>query len=456
MTTRRHRRAIQLTRLTVGLFLLVVARASAGESPPTGDRTFATFFEATTTEPATSERLWTALVESDFVIDSERADRGGRFDLVIAGGPKASYVRLIADANGAGAHLLALDSRNLPYAAWLRGTLFRHDDETSGWLRESGDWGFVVDKDHTTEYFDPTVAHKKAGVVRFDLGGFLREAFRDPTSDERLPAVRWVKATRTLLVDKGNGAQAAIQFRTPNDQQLLGTPLADVNLLSSNGVFIRFTNFKTSSDAILRIQPADLDAVQKSLGAKSQEVEQASFRLNPRPVAGTAASSMRLLSELLPVTLLDARPAAQPELTALGTAYREALFMLTRDWDEKMLPLATQQNVPKEWIGVELLLFAETGIALMNGDLILTGGKSLRYVDDPTVVWSGFEMATSPPLAKQFVERVMMPVLHAEQVPLTVRSEHDAIVRPVGATSVDDGDRDRFGERRRTAVPRDP
>ena len=384
------------------------------QNDPEGE--FSQLWQAVSAERLDPAEIWTALKHSNFRIDSEVAEESGRFEVVSSGMEEPPFVRMLCDANEPGAHLILLGPRNLPYAAWLRNDFLRHDDAQS-WIRHSGDWGLAFDGTHRHSFFDASIPHQgDAGVIRFDLSSFLTGVF-----GEQLPQVRWAKSVRTVFFETEDGPQASLQFRAPTDELLFGTALSGGEFLSADGNRLSFSALTRRAESPLRIRPQDVDVLADVVGAQSRDVQPTSVVVAPAASGEGADSSRRLWNHLFAVELSDPRPLRDPTEPAGGARFRERLLGLSSVWNKEVLPPLTKGHMTAELGRFLKALAEELAYAEVNAGRVLNGDEGLRYIDDPAMLWRGFELAVGPQTARQVFDRILLPTVENDTVPFVVR-----------------------------------
>lgn len=234
---------------------------------------------------------------------------------------------------------------------------------------------------------------ESGGVVHVDFGAF----FKDALSQDVRKTV-WHRPTSTIRVTKNNGTDWVFRFRTPNDEERFGTAISHISYLPSyTTASSAWSTFIVGRESVLRFRTPGPEKLLESLG-ESVNAEYKPGRPGEVVVPEEADESL-----LLPLwySLVDF-PNSDPRPP-------ERYQTLTRSMGQELLRICcraiarvyrsdlreTAPDIAKTFPKLTEALATELRSAGFYVRKSLEGEVGSIGLDDPSLLWRGFEMQTS-------------------------------------------------------------
>ncbi len=384
----------------------------SAEEPDARSGSFERIFESKSTQDA--HALWQRLLDSDFRLSSTGEESRGYFESAVAvkdqtGQLQSLYWQL--DDNG---------TRRLRYTPGTEpepGMVFIDDQEfileaSQQWERRSvKHWSHLLDSNHFSDFaIVPSSGNRS--LIEVDLRSYLNGA-----KTSSVARSIWDAATLTLKVDKSNGSEWFIRFRTPTDQRRFGTLLSELDLRASQGKgYIVHRCFIVDQASPLRINVASADELSTVLKARQGD------DVSPMPkILQISGIEDRRAAHPLSQHLnrLKCEESRSPEFADSRSRFQEMIYGYQTAYQSEVAPAIRANLVVNNTAEFVSWLVEELEIAQLSIESAIAPDGT--PVDDPCLRWLGLERVLTPRMAGLLYGDLCAGILNWDRAPLESR-----------------------------------
>jgi hypothetical protein len=313
--------------------------------------------------------------------------------------------------------VLAVGHENLPQWLFLDDNMLLLRENGQWEIHRGGQWACVIDGSHIPEFFDQNGLPPGIDtLVKYDLWSVLEKLRKSGEN-----GVTWDPASR-IAAFRNNVTERVVKlrFRSPNDSERFGTPLGEVVLIPSRDAVIRFGAFAIGQGRGIRLELPTPQQLANRLGA----VEIAgtySWRLfQPEGVEDRQTAEL-VWRELCHLPCVEDRPKVGTD-ASLPTRFKEELLRLAAYGESEIRPQLERAQADGRLRDFVQHLSQELRIARWSVVRAIAANPDDSLVDDPVMVWRGFELAVMPRFAFVIHSNIVAPLLGSNVVPLDLKA----------------------------------
>ncbi|MBX3436450.1 MAG: hypothetical protein KF861_03095 [Planctomycetaceae bacterium] len=365
-----------------------------------------------------ADRLLNDLVQSDFELSSLTGGRHGFFECYLNGDrptDEPQIHRTILDDDGERRVQVLSTNDSLPNIVTIDRVILIVGRSSNRWeQRLIRGFTCQVDEDHLFTYSDPAGVPpevESGGYIRFRLASFLRGLI-----GKQLKSTEWRAATQTLVITRSSGGRILVRFRTPDDQRRLGTLLGGIHLRSSKGADVLFHSFIVDRSSPLRLNFDDVESLPARLGAIDGTKSPTTVGL-PYITTREGLQEVRKLESEILLLCDDSREIGNPDF---NTRFEELINGLAHAFEEGIRPTLSSG---RRFRGLDAYVSAfvselETAYLAIQRAITEDDPNADPIVDDPNILWLGFERGLKPRMARLIFCDELIGLLVSDQVSL--------------------------------------
>ncbi len=255
------------------------------------------------------------------------------------------------------------------------------------WVRRSGrSWQYRAVGEQVKRPLVPSDAGNSERSIACDIGSILlSEIGSDPLS------ARWSRSSGVLVASRGDGSVAVVRIRTPDDQLRFGAIIGEASLASPSGRWISHRCFIVAKESPLRPHLPNMTQLCDALKAVDRRGQNAEVMPLPEYSEQAGQAALRLHRFSWPPFCRDDRRVTDP---VFSTAIHENLQYLSAVAAEHYEPALKARRAFKQRDQFAHELASELSYAAGRIEMSLVGDTGV--LDDPAILWLGFEETVLP------------------------------------------------------------